>query len=56
MIRLYSKLAMKIKRNYTETGQGVPTVDQQIMNSVSIHEDAGSMPGLTQWIKDPAMP
>ena len=29
---------------------------QQLMNKASIHEDVGSIPGLTQCIKDLALP
>jgi len=43
----------KPKQNQ-KTSFGVPVVAQQLMNPTRIH-DAGSIPGLAQWVKDLAL-
>ena len=37
-------------------GYAVPVVTQQVTNLTIIPEDAGLIPGLTQWVKDPVFP
>ena len=39
-----------------DKNMGVSVAAQWIENTISLREDAGSIPGLTQCVKDPALP
>ena len=36
-------------------GKGIPVVAQRVKNPTNISEHVGSIPGLTQWVKDLAL-
>ena len=47
---------IQIGKEEVKLSLGVPVVAQWLMNPTGSHEHVGSVPGLAQWVKDPALP
>ena len=48
--------AMALDQLTKKQNKGVPIVAKWLMNPTRRHAVAGLIPGLTQWVKDPASP
>ena len=59
--RTQSKQTKSFKKSelyyiYKRDAKGAPFKAQGLMNPTRIHEDTELIPGLVQWVKDPALP
>ena len=55
LLSMKKSLTLLILRNIKTTPIGSSHCGSVVTNLTSIYEDAGSTPGLTQWVKDPAL-
>ena len=49
------EIPKKIQKKKKSKFRGVPVMAQRLTNLTRIHEDADSIPGPAQWMKDPAL-
>ena len=55
-LKLFAEVCYEISCHVKMISLGVPVVVQWLMNPTKNHKVLGLIPGLAQWVKDPALP